>query len=270
MQRTPLRARRLDRRGFLGAAAGVAVVGAAASPIAWAKKMEGPSCDEVAARIPKARRGAIHLHAARAGLEHEGGLRGHDRVLQGAQHQRLGVRGRLPDGRGHQPQQRHHALPGRASSLAGLSGWEAFGSYANTYGFRLVGTHDGPSPTSAANLGSAITKMNAWSCNQLGAGGGYPSGAINLPGAGTAITNPSAISAWQASAATMNSWGQAYQTGHGAGVLGSTAVRPGRLPGDGAHRRAGPAPATTAISTPSRGSGSRTRARSTTATTSPS
>ena len=73
--------------------------------------------------------------------------------------------------------------------------------------------------------------MNAWDCNQLGAGGGYPSGAINLPGAGTAITNPSAISAWQASARTMNSWGQAYQTGSGAGVLGITPYGPGVFQG---------------------------------------
>ena len=105
------------------------------------------------------------------------------------------------------------------------------GATRTTYGFRLVGTHDGPSPTTAANLGSAITKMNAWNCNQLGAGGGYPGGAINLPGAGTAITNPSAISAWQASAATMNSWGQAYQTGSGAGVLGITPYGPGVFQG---------------------------------------
>ena len=73
--------------------------------------------------------------------------------------------------------------------------------------------------------------MNAWSCNQLGAGGGYPGGSINLPGAGTAITNPSAISAWQASAHTMNSWGQAYQTNSGAGVLGVTPYGPGVFQG---------------------------------------
>ena len=81
--------------------------------------------------------------------------------------------------------------------------------------------------------------MNAWNCNQLGAGGGYPSGAVNLPGAGTAITKPSAISAWQASAHTMNSWGQAYQTEQ-------RRRRPRRQrrtarasSRDGAHRRAG-------------------------------
>src|SRR4026207_2596383 len=73
--------------------------------------------------------------------------------------------------------------------------------------------------------------MNAWGCNQLGAGGGYPSGAINLPGAGTAITNPSAISAWQASAHTMKSQGQAYQTNSGAGVLGITPYGPGVFQG---------------------------------------
>ena len=73
--------------------------------------------------------------------------------------------------------------------------------------------------------------MNAWGCNQLGAGSGYPSGPVNLPGAGTAITNPSAISAWQASAHTMNSWGQAYQTNSGAGVLGITPYGPGVFQG---------------------------------------
>ena len=35
---SPTEGRRLDRRGFLGAAAGVAVAGAAASPIAWAAR----------------------------------------------------------------------------------------------------------------------------------------------------------------------------------------------------------------------------------------
>ena len=53
----------------------------------------------------------------------------------------------------------------------------------------------------------------------------------HLPGAGTAITNPSAISAWQASAHTMNSWGQAYQTNSGAGVIGSTPYGPGVFQG---------------------------------------
>ncbi len=37
--------------------------------------------------------------------------------------------------------------------------------------------------------------MNGWNCNQLGAGGGWP----GVPGAGTAITTPATISAWQAS-----------------------------------------------------------------------
>ena len=60
---TPSEGRRLDRRGFLGAAAGVAAAGAVASPIAWAAKSQAgaESCEEVAAAIPKARRGAIHF-----------------------------------------------------------------------------------------------------------------------------------------------------------------------------------------------------------------
>src|SRR5262249_7710811 len=98
------------------------------------------------------------------------------------------------------------------------AGWATFGSYAKEYGFRLVGTHDGPSPTTAAALGSAITKMNGWNCSQLGAGSGWPS----VPGAGTGITTPATISSWQASCATMNTWGKAYQTGDGSGVLGAS------------------------------------------------
>src|SRR3954471_13496327 len=56
-------ARRLDRRGFLGAAAGVAAAGAAAPPRAWAGKSKSAadSCAEVPGTVPKARRGAIHF-----------------------------------------------------------------------------------------------------------------------------------------------------------------------------------------------------------------
>src|SRR3954449_12858859 len=56
-------ARRLDRRGFLGAAAGVAAAGAAASPMAWASKSKSQAtdCAEVPLQgLTKARRGAIH------------------------------------------------------------------------------------------------------------------------------------------------------------------------------------------------------------------
>jgi hypothetical protein len=228
--------RRLDRRGFLGAAAGVAVVGAAASPIAWAKKLEGPDCAEVAARIPKARRGAIHYTLPAQAWNNTAVFQDTIGFFKSLNINAWEFAGQYPlVNSGVTPTSTISLNDGinrfpAGHAMAGLSGWEAFGSYANTYGFRLVGTHDGPSPTSAAALGSAITKMNAWSCNQLGAGGGYPSGAINLPGAGTAITNPSAISAWQASAATMNSWGQAYQTGHGP-VLGSTAYGAGVFQG---------------------------------------
>ena len=55
--------RSLDRRGFLGAAAGV--VGAATvatSPFAWAAASKSSAdCAETTAAIPKARRGAIHF-----------------------------------------------------------------------------------------------------------------------------------------------------------------------------------------------------------------
>jgi len=218
--------RRLDRRGFLGAAAGVAAAGASAT--AWgplsarsrkAAKLDD-TCTEVAAAIPKARRGAIHF-SFNASAWNTQALFENDwlPLMKSINCNAWEFAGNYP------------TLRTGITGNTAPNGWVLLGSYAKTYGFRIVGTHDGPAPTSAANLGSALTKMNAWGCNQLGAGSGYPSGAINLPGAGTAITNPSAISAWQASAATMNSWGQAYQTNSGAGVLGITPYGPGVFQG---------------------------------------
>src|SRR3954447_5554008 len=223
-------ARRLDRRGFLGAAAGVAAAGAAASPRAWAGKTaaKDSSCAEVPGSVPKARRGAIHFSFGAAAwntvplfetdfLPLMKQINCNAWEFAGNYPTVVPPRAGLPngiDGRG--------TGTGVNTAALVLEGWTAMGSYAKTYGFRIVGTHDGPAPTSAANLGSALTKMNAWGCNHLGAGSGYPSGSVNLPGAGTAITNPTAITAWQESAHTMNSWGQAYQTNSGAGVIGST------------------------------------------------
>jgi hypothetical protein len=234
--------RRLDRRGFLGAAAGVAVAGAAASPIAWATRQNEPpdpdSCSEVISRIPKARRGAIHFTLPAAAWNNKAAFEDTIGFFKSLNINAWEFAGQYPNVDGISFNSGTNRYPASHPTLAGLSGWEAFGSYANTYGFRLVGDHGGPAPTSAANLGSAITKMNAWNCNQLGAGSGYPGGAINLPGAGTAITNPSAISAWQASAATMNAWGQSYQAGrwvnipnvadYGPGVFQGTALAAGR------------------------------------------
>ena len=231
---TPSEGRRLDRRGFLGAAAGVAAAGAVASPIAWAAKSQAgaESCDEVAAVDPEGAARSDSLHHAGPGVEQHSCIPG--------LHQLHEVDHTATPGSSRAATRPSTAIslnsgtnrfPASHPKWAGLSGWETFGSFAKTYGFRLVGDHGGPSPTSAANLGTAITKMNAWHCNQLGAGGGYPGGSTNLPGAGTAITNPSAISAWQASAHTMNAWGQAYQTNSGAGVPGVTPYGPGVFQG---------------------------------------
>jgi hypothetical protein len=217
--------RRLDRRGFLGAAAGVAAAGAGATGFGvFARKSSAAAadCAEVPAVIPKARRGAIHYTTPSQAWSTTALFQDFITFAKGLNCNAWEFAGSYPT-----------VLPngttgsGGTYTPQGLTGWVALGSYAKTYGFRVVGTHDGPAPTSAANLGSAIMKMNAWGCNQLGAGGGYPSGAVNLPNAGTAITNPSAITAWQESAHTMNSWGQAYQTNSGAGVIGSTPYGPG-------------------------------------------
>jgi hypothetical protein len=190
------------------------VVGAAAavsSPFAWAATTRSSAdCAETAASIPKARRGAIHYSFPASVWNSTALFLDFINLMKTLNCNAWEFAGNYPT-----------VGPGITGNTPG-AGWVALGSYAKTYGFRLVGTHDGPAPTSAANLGSALTKMNAWNCNQVGAGSGYPSGPINLPGAGTAITNPAAISAWQASAHTMNSWGQAFQTNSGAGVLGVT------------------------------------------------
>jgi uncharacterized protein YjbI with pentapeptide repeats len=214
--------RTLDRRGFLGAAAGVvAATGAVGAPFMFgAASAESATCAETNVGIPKARRGSIFF-SFNASAWNTQELFENDFLPLMKQ-----INCNAWEFAGNYPTLR----PGITGNTA-AAGWVLLGSYAKTYGFRIVGTHDGPSPTTAAALGSALTKMNAWGCNQLGAGGGYPSGAVNLPGAGTAITNPSAISAWQASAHTMNSWGQAYQTNSGAGVLGVTPFGPGVFQG---------------------------------------
>jgi hypothetical protein len=219
----------IDRRGFLGAAAGVVATGAAVtSPFAFGSRSKAAaSCGETTAVIPKARRGAIHYTTPAQAWNNTAVFQDFITFMKNLECNAWEFAGGYPTVDGMSLNSGTARFPASHPKWPGLSGWETFGSFAKTYGFRIVGTHDGPSPTSAAALGSAITKMNAWGCNQLGAGGGYPSGAINLPNAGTAITNPSAISAWQASAHTMNSWGQAYQTNNGAGVLGVTPYGPG-------------------------------------------
>src|SRR5262249_32143315 len=147
------------------------------------------SCAEVPMQgLPKARRGAIHYTTPAQAFNTTALFQDFIGFMRSINCNAWEFAGTYPT-----------VLPGNGTAATGtatpqgLTGWVAFGSYAKTYGFRVVGTHDGPNPTSAANLGSAILKMNAWNCNQLGQGSGYPSGNVNLPGAGTAITNPSAI-----------------------------------------------------------------------------
>ena len=71
--------RRLDRRGFLGAAAGVAAAGASAT--AWGAAELQIRGEQVERRVrrddgvdPKARRGVIHFPFLPAGLEYEGAV----------------------------------------------------------------------------------------------------------------------------------------------------------------------------------------------------
>ena len=141
--------RTLDRRGFLGAAAGVvATAGAVSAPFTFgAMSASSATCTETTSSIPKARRGAIH-YSFNASAWNTQALFETDSLplMKHDQLQRLGVRGQLPDVR-----------PGITGNTA-PAGWVPFGSYAKKYGFRIVGTHDGPNPTSAANLGSAHSR----------------------------------------------------------------------------------------------------------------
>jgi hypothetical protein len=200
---------RVDRRGFLAAAAGAAATGAAAATLGpWTGKAPGKTgdddglCLEHDAELPKIRRGSIMYTLPAVAWNNEAAFLDHIEFMKDLEINAWEFAGQYPVVNG-------------VNLGTNPAGWALFGSYAKQYGFRLVGTHDGPNAASAANLGSAITKMNGWNCNQLGAGGGWP----GVPGSGTAITTPTTISSWQASCATMNSWGRAFQTGSGAGVL---------------------------------------------------
>src|SRR3954454_20126325 len=163
-------ARRLDRRGFLGAAAGGAAAGAAASPIGWAGKAKASAAD--CAEVPlqgltKARRGAIHYTTPAQAWNTTALFQDFMTFMKSINCNAWEFAGSYPQ-----------VLPNATGNTGtvtpqGLTGWIALGSHAKANGFRIVGTHDGPAPTSAAALGSAITKMNAWNCNQLGAGGAW-------------------------------------------------------------------------------------------------
>jgi hypothetical protein len=210
---------RLDRRGFLAAAGAAAATGAAAStmgPLSGAaggktsaKAIKSGAddglCREHPAELPKIRRGIQTYTTPATAWNTKELFVDHIKFLKSLELNAWEFAGAYPvvDG---------------VNLGTNPAGWATFGSYAKEYGFRIVGTHDGPNAATAANLGSAITKMNGWNCNHLGAGSGWP----GVPGAGTAITTPATISAWQASCATMNSWGRAFQTGSGAGVLTTT------------------------------------------------
>jgi hypothetical protein len=212
---------RLDRRGFLAAAAGAAATGVAAGALGpWSGKAPGKTgddgdlCLEHPAELPKIRRGSIMYTLPAVAWNTEAAFLDHINMMKELNINAWEFAGGYPVVNG-------------IDLGRNPAGWATFGSYAKQYGFRLVGTHDGPNAATDANLGSAITKMNGWNCNQLGAGSGWP----GVPGAGTAITTPATISAWQASCATMNSWGRAFQTGSGAGVLTTTPYTAGLFMG---------------------------------------
>jgi len=177
--------------------------------------------------VPRGRaRGAIHLHDAGPGVEHASALSQglHPRSARAWSATPGKFAGSYPTvGPRHSP-----ATPPGA-------GWIALGSYAKTYGFRIVGTPRWPGlrPAPRTSGGALDEDERPGAATTSGAGSGLPRAAsINLPGAGTAITNPSAIFAWQESAHTMNNVGAGPTRPTAAQpFLGSTPYGPGRVPG---------------------------------------
>src|SRR3954447_14223158 len=142
---------RLDRRGFLAAAAGAAATGVAAGALGpWSGKARGKGVDEDLCvehpqELPKLRRGSIMYTMPAAAWNTEAAFLDHIKFMKGLNINAWEFAGSYPTVNG-------------INLGTNPAGWATFGSYAKQYGFRLVGTHDGPAPTSAANLGSAVTK----------------------------------------------------------------------------------------------------------------
>src|SRR3954447_7109857 len=138
-------ARRLDRRGFLRAAAGVAAAGAAASPMAWAGKSAArdTSGAEFPAAVPKARRGAIHFSFNAAAWNtvplFETDWLPLMKQINCNSWEFAGNYPTVVPPRTGLPQGITGSGGGTGVNTAALvlEGWTAMGSYAKTYGFRI-------------------------------------------------------------------------------------------------------------------------------------
>src|SRR3954452_4788119 len=133
-------ARRLDRRGFLGAAAGGDARGAAAWPMAWGGKSKASAtdCAEVPLQgLTKARRGAIHYTTPAQAWNTTALFQDFMTFMKSINCNAWEFAGGYPT-----------VLPGINGGTGTGNGWIALGSHAKANGFRLVGTHDGPAPTS--------------------------------------------------------------------------------------------------------------------------
>ena len=105
--------RGLDRRGFLGAAAGVvAAAGVATSPFAWAAASKSSADCADGGVDPESTARSDPLHVPEHGLELDGAVPRLHHADEDAQLQCVGVRGRLPDRR-----PRHHRATPRAGRL---------------------------------------------------------------------------------------------------------------------------------------------------------
>jgi len=135
---------RLDRRGFLAAAAGAAATGVAAGALGpWSGKAPGKTgddgnlCLEHPAELPKIRRGSIMYTLPAVAWNTEAAFLDHIAMMKELNINAWEFAGGYPVVNG-------------INLGTNPAGWAMFGSYAKEYGFRLVGTHDGPSPNNAA------------------------------------------------------------------------------------------------------------------------
>ncbi|HEX6021926.1 MAG TPA: hypothetical protein VFZ00_08015 [Solirubrobacter sp.] len=116
-------------------------------------------------------------------------------------------------------------LEGASGRYAGFphtaAGMNQYADFAVANNIRLVGDHNGPAPSSAANTALAVAKMAAWeragNARALGVGGGTPGENAGATQAAQ-LTN---VSAYINHANNMNINGQRYQNGFTPGVSDS-------------------------------------------------
>lgn len=189
---------KLSRRGFVGAAAGTAAAAAAATTLGPLRPGAGADADPSAhdMKIPTHRIGwQIFTFNSTAWSSEAQALSTIELMKE------YGVL----------------AMEGASGRYAGFphnaAGMEQYAQFAAEHGFILVGDHNGPAPSSAANANLAVSKMASWekagNPRALGQGAGTP-GEIQGNTQEAQINN---VNAYLAHAELLNTYGDRYQNG---------------------------------------------------------